>query len=139
MNRVAEPMARLKSAELPLPIPGQRLGIDPDGTGYIHEPLHDEQFAPIREKIAKAGMSLEPPVQEFTGIDLPTWTFWLAKAVECGIAKVVSGKLPERIDGEPKRNFLFADPKPSPVDKLTAAIERQSALFERLLSKLGEK
>lgn len=137
LNRVAEPMARLKSAELPLPIPGQRLGIDPDGTGFIAEPLHDDAHAPIRERAAKAGMTLEPAVQEFPGIDLATWYFWLAKAVESGIAKVVKGKLPEKIDGEPKRNFLFADPKPSPVDKLTAAIERQSVLFEKLLAKLG--
>ena len=138
LNRIAEPQARLRAAELPLPIPGQRLGIDPSGTGYLIEPLHDEDHATIREKIEKKGMKLEPELTEFPNIDLPTWLYWLKRAVESGIAKITKGKLPDKIDGKPRKNFVMAEPEPSVTDKLTAALEKQSVLFEKLLAKLGE-
>ena len=137
--RIGEPMSKVKAAEWPVPIPSQRLGVDPDGNGYLLEPLHDDEYSPIREKIeGKLGMKLEPAVQTFESVHLPSWYFWLAKAVECGLATVVSGKLPRDIGGEPRRNFYWSEPAPSATDKLTAAIERQSQLFEKLLAKLGE-
>jgi hypothetical protein len=132
LNRMAEPMARMKSAEWPLPIPSQRIGIDPDGTGYIVEPLHEPGFAPIRERIEKAGQRLEPALQTFDAVHLPTWLFWICRAVQCGIARVVSGKLPDKIEGTPTLNFITGDPPPTPADKLTAALERQAAAFEGL-------
>ena len=136
--RIGEPMSKIKAVEWPVPIPSQRLGIDPDGNGYIREPLHDGEFAPIREKIESQGMKLEPAVQEFPGIDVVTWLFWLKLAVESGLAKVVSGKLPDKIEGTPKMNFILNEPPTSAVDKLTSAIERQSQLFERVLEKLSK-
>ncbi len=137
--RIGEPMAKVKATEWPTPIPSQRLGIEPDGTGYVVEPLHDEEFAPIKEKIEKLGMKLEPALQTFKGIDLPTWLFWIKQAVESGIAKVVSGKLPDKIDGKPRKTFIVNEPEPSATDKLTAAIEKQSAMFAKLLDRLGER
>ena len=138
LNRVAEPMARLKSSEWPVPIPGQRLGIDEDGTGYIKEPLHEEAYAPIREKIEKRGLKLEPAVTTFDNVHLPSWLFWLKKAVESGIAKIVAGSLPAKIEGKPRKNFITNEPPVSASDKLTAAIDRQSALMERLLERLAK-
>ncbi len=139
LNRVAEPMARLKTAEFPEPIPGQRLGIQPDGTAYLAEPLHDAQHGPLRERIEKMGLKLEPAVTTFEGVHLPSWLYWMARAVQSGVARVVSGQLPDKPGGEPRRNFIMATPERSPIDKLTQALERQSALFERLLERLGEK
>ena len=138
MMRVGEPMAKVKASEWPTPLPSQRLGIDADGAGFIAEPLHEPQHTPIREKIEKRGLKLEPALQTFEGIDTPTWMFWLKRAVESGLAKVVSGKLPDRIDGKPKTNFILNEPRPSAVDRLTAAIDRQSALFEKLVERLGK-
>jgi len=138
LNRIAEPMARLKSAKLPEPIPSQRLGIEPDGTGYVTEPLHEAKYAPIKEKILKAGMQLEPALQTFDDIDRASWLFWIKRAVESGLAKVVAGKLPDKIDGKPKMNFIVNEPGPSSTDRLTAAIQEQTALFRKLLERLGE-
>ena len=137
--RIGEPMSKIKAHEWPVTIPSQRLGIDPDGTGYIREPLHDGEFAPIKEKIEKMGMKLEPAVQEFPGIDVVTWYFWMQRAVESGLARVVSGRLPDRIEGTPKMNFVLNEPPTSAVDKLTAAIEKQTVMFAKLLERLGEK
>jgi len=139
MLRVAEPMAKMKASEWPEPIPSQRLGIEPDGTGYLREPIHDEEHAPIREKIEKAGMSLEPALTEFGEVDATTWLHWIKLAVESGLAKVVSGKLPDKIDGKPRMNFLLNEPKPSTTDRLATAIEQQTAMLAKVLERLGDK
>ena len=137
--RIGEPMAKVQAAQWPTAIPGQRLGIDADGTGYVVEPLHDDEHALIKEKIEKQGMKLEPELQIFDGIHLPSWQYWLKRAVESGLATIVSGKLPDKIEGKPRKNFILAEPDPSPTDKLTVALERQNELFAKLLEKLGEK
>jgi hypothetical protein len=138
INRISEPMARLQTAQWPLPIPSQKLGIDAGGTGYIAEPLHDADHAPIKEKIVKAGMKLAPEIEMFDNIDVPSWLFWIKRAVESGIAKVVKGQLPDKIEGTPRKNFITAAPEAEPIDRMTAALEKQSALFERLLEKLSK-
>jgi hypothetical protein len=139
LNRITEPMARLLTAKWPDPIPGQRIGIDRDGAGYIAEPLHDEEFAVTREKITKAAMKLAPPIETFEGVDAPSWIFWLKRAVDSGVARVVKGELPDTLPTNARQNFILAEPPTAPLDKLTAALERQSALFEKLLERLGEK
>ena len=138
LNRVAEPLARIKASEWPVPIPGQRLGVDAEGIGYLAEPLHAPEHAPMREKIVAAGMKLEPELTAFEGIDVPSWLYWLRRAVEGGLARVVKGALPDTDGGKVRKNWIMAEPEPSAVDKLTAAIERQSQLFERLLEKLSK-
>lgn len=138
MNRISEPMARIKATEWPTPIPSQRIGIDDDGNGFIVEPLHDAEYAPLREKILKTGQTLEPALTTIENIHAPSWLFWLRRAVESGIAHVVRGKLPDKIDGKPRMNFITNERGPSSSDKLTAAIERQSALMERLLERLAK-
>jgi len=76
----------------------------------------------------------------FQNIDLPTWLFWMKRAVESGIARVTKGELPKAIDGsKAKKNFITHEPEPSPVDKLTEALERQSKLLEKLLARLGDE
>jgi len=136
--KVGEPMAAVEAQNWPGPIPGQRLGIDREGTGYIAEPLHDPRNGTIKERIEAKGMKLEPKTQVFDSVDAPTWLFWIKQAVEAGIAKVVSGKLPDKIDGKVQMNFVTNEPAESPVDKLTAAIERQTATFEKLLERLSK-
>jgi hypothetical protein len=138
LNRVGEPLARMRAQAWPLPVPSQRIGIDPAGNGYIVEPLHEPAFAPIRERIEKAGRRLEPALQTFDAVHVPTWLFWITRAVQCGIARVVSGKLPDKIDGKPTMNFITGDPSPTAADKLTAVLERQSAAFEGLAAAIGK-
>ena len=112
-TRVKEPLAMIESTKWPKPIPSQRFGIEPDGTGYLLKPLHDEENAVLKEKITKQGKRLEPALQVFEKIDVATWLFWIQRAVESGIAKVTKGTVPEKIEGKPRVNFVMADPKPS--------------------------
>lgn len=139
--RVGEPMAKIAAQQWPI-VPSQRLGIDPDGNGYLFEPLHEPEHGAVRDKIAKLGMRLEERVQHFPDIHLPSWLFWIKQAVASGIARVTKGQLPETIDGEPRKNFILAEPEPTNTDKLTTALTEQTAAFNRLsdlLVKLVEK
>ncbi|MEQ8790252.1 MAG: hypothetical protein RIC55_28410 [Pirellulaceae bacterium] len=137
MNRIGEPMARVAATKWPTPIPSQRLGIDANGNGYLIEPLHDIAHAPTREKIDKTGKALEPARQTFDNIDLCTWAFWLRRAVEGGLARVVSGKLPE-VEGTPRMNFILHDPGPSQTDTLAEALNRQADAFNSLAAAIAD-
>jgi hypothetical protein len=118
LMRMGEPMARIAAADWPQPIPSLKLGINAEGNGYITEPLHDAEYTATREKILKKGMTLEPKITEIPGIDLPTWCYWIKRAVEDGLAKVVAGQLPDKIDGKPRTNFIVNDPPENPMDRL---------------------
>lgn len=131
--RVAEPMARVKAIDWPV-IPSQRIGITVDGAGYLIETLHAPENAAIKEKIERMGMRLEPAMQEFEGIDQPSWLWWLRQAVQAGVARVVSGKLPEVIHGAIRKNFILAEPPMSPSERMSAALENQTTAFNNLTS-----
>ncbi len=131
LNRIGEPMARVTATEWPSAIPSQRLGVDPSGGGYVTEPLHDEEHAALREKIERQGSRLEPAVQEFQDIDLPSWLFWIKRAVESGLAKVTSGKLPAKIEGTPQMNYVTGD-KATFGNELQETMRAQTAAFDRL-------
>lgn len=131
-NKIGEPMARVMTQKFPMPIPSQRLGIDPDGNGYLLEPLHAPEFAPIKEKIELHGERLEPATQAYENIDVPTWMYWMKRAVDCGLARVTKGQLPDVVEGPVRKNFILADPEPSPTDRLTSVLELQVLAFNRL-------
>lgn len=135
-NRLNEPMARIRASAWPVPIPSQRLGIDPDGNGYIIEPLHDEEYAPIKEQIEKKlEMRLEPAITEFENVDLPTWLFWLNAIYETGMVKVTKGKLPAKVEGKPRLDFIV-NREQSTEDKLTEALHAQTEAFNKLTDAL---
>lgn len=136
LMRAAEPMAKVRAAEEPV-IPGQRLGYDADRRlGFIFEPLYDEEFRAVRERIERKGFRLGPQREEFPDADPSTWQYWIGRAVEDGVAKVIEGKLPRTLPGEPRRNFVFAEPE-RPRDRLADAIEAQTRVMQALLQKLG--
>jgi hypothetical protein len=137
--RDSEPMAKVVGGEEPNPIPGQRIGYDTDtGTGFISEPLHEPEFRAIRERIEAKGFRLPPEREEFKDADAATWLFWLAGAVKAGLAKVVDGKVPDKITGKPRLNFITAETD-GPTDRLAAAVERQNELFAALLDVLKKR
>jgi hypothetical protein len=122
----------------PTPIPGERLGIDlQTGTGYVLEPLHDKAHADTRRRIEANKLRLQDERQEFPNAHVPTWLNRMKAAVESGIAKLVTGKLPERIDGEPDLT-VFSRSAASRTDALLAEMAAQNArlaaAFERLAS-----
>lgn len=138
LNRVGEPLAKLETAKWPFPIPGQRIGVQPDGTGYIAEPLHDAEHAAVREKIIKAGLRLAPDVESMEGVDAEAWLYWMARAVQSGVAQVVKGELPAKLPASPRKNFIMAEPPQSSSDRLAVAIKRQNDLMAQLLARMGK-
>lgn len=136
LSRDSEPQSKLAAGEQPGPIPGQRIGFDSDkGCGFVEESLHDDEHEVVRERIEAKGLKIGPRREEFAGVDANTWTYWLSRAVDSGIAKVVSGKFPKIDESRVRKTFIIRD-EPTPTDRLTAALERQTDLMEQLLSKL---
>src|SRR5262245_21937795 len=98
--RVAEPQAALERSAFPLGIPSQRLGIDTDeGVGYIVEMLYEPQHKAIRATLERKAFGLPPERETFrVGADTATWLYWMKRAVESGVARLVRGKFPEKIE-----------------------------------------
>jgi hypothetical protein len=67
--------------------------------------------------------------------DVPTWLYWLKRAVGAGIARVVQGKLPDKIEGKVKKTFVSnertKDPKDKLIDRLTAILFSKLPASER--------
>lgn len=139
LMQVGEPMAKVKASEWPGPIPGQRLGVDAEGIGYHLEPLHQDEYLPFKEKIESRGQKLQDEMETYENIDTNSWLFWIKRAVEDGIAKVVKGKLPEIIEGEIRKNYVVSRPTHSTTERLANAIERQNELMAALVEKLTTK
>jgi hypothetical protein len=138
--RETEPLAMMKRGEYPLPIPSQRLGIDLDsGEGFIAEPLHDDENTAIRDAIEQRGFKLPPAREAFASVHAPTWLFWIRRAVESGLARIVKGSIPDDIGGDPQKSFITTRPEPKTDDRLVAAIERQNELMAALLAQLASK
>jgi hypothetical protein len=122
----------------PESIPGQRLQLDvTTGAAEIIEPLYLAEFAPIRERIEQRGWKL-PPERETVQAHVPTWLHWLKGLIDAGKAKLLSGTLPDKIDGKPQLRFHSTE-QPEPIDKLTVAITEQNTLLAKLLSTLANK
>ncbi|NQT17327.1 MAG: hypothetical protein HQ582_31525 [Planctomycetes bacterium] len=129
--RVAGGAGRL-AIEFPEGIPGQRLGFDPSSGGFIDEPLQHDEHAAVAKVARKHGTI--PEREEFPDADMPTWLWWLRETVRCGLAKLVEGELPETIEGEPRKSFFHAKTV-DPIDRLTAAMEKQNEILAKLISK----
>jgi hypothetical protein len=126
LMRDTEPQARLKSNEFPLPIPGLQIGWD-DAGAFVAEPLQAPEHAALKERITRDGFKLGPARQAFP-CDESTWCFWMQRACEAGLAKVVEGKF-GKLPGIPRKDFLNPVPQADNRDKLTQVLEK---LLERL-------
>jgi hypothetical protein len=155
--------ARTKSAlalreHWPEPVPGQILGIDADGTKYLREPLHDKEHAKVAQRIKNKGFVLPDERETFASESIVTWLYWLRRAVDAGLARVVKGELPPiealepprkrpaRDERLPRKAFILDEPGESPTAKLATAIENLSAniavqtgVMQKLLAKLDAK
>ncbi len=136
-GRDSEPMAHSAAAGWSA-IPGMRLGYDIDKkVGFVEESLHDDEHAPIREQIESKGLSIGPEREEHPDAHQATWLYWMAAAVTSGYARIVDGTLPTRLDeSKVRKDFLLAQ-QPTETDRLTVATEKQNALLEALINKLG--
>lgn len=104
LSRVKEPTAMSFRDRIPEDVAGQTIGIDTDtGTGYLMEPLHQDER--VKAYAAKRGKRLEPARQEFAGVEVNAWLFWMRRLVDSGLARVVNGKLPETVEYDPPPRF----------------------------------
>jgi len=138
-NRDTEPKAKLRTGEWPHPVPGQRIALDlTAGTGSIIEPLREPEARIMREKIERSGMGIAEN-ETFTGIHVPTWLYWIKRAVESGLARIVNNaKLPDKIDGEPQLSFITR-PRKNPNDRLAEAIDTNTRVLTELLKSLAKR
>lgn len=80
-------------------VPSQRLEFDPEtGKAAIIEPLADQQNAALRQFIERQGKRVAPAREEVVVRDSAEWLFWLWRSVKSGVAKLVSGRLPESVE-----------------------------------------
>lgn len=151
--------ARSKSAlalrdTWPEPVPGKIIGIDANGRKYVREPLHDKDHAKVRQRILNSGHVLPDEREDFESDTAVTWLYWMRRAVDAGLARVVKGDLPpvDQIETErkatwdnskPRKDFIFAPPAQTASDKLAEAVEQlasniadNTAVLKKLLEKL---
>lgn len=145
LNRVAEPTAKMKTNEFPLPIPGQRIRLDMNNRrAELIEPLRHEEHLVTRERIEKKGYRIAPESEAFEDVDLPTWLYWMKRAVTSGYARLVAGVLPDKIAGEPRKEFFFKkepgtqDRLADAIDSLAAATSAQTKLLAELVKSLKQ-
>jgi hypothetical protein len=133
-QRVAEPLAKLKTEQWPLPIVGQVLGVDENGNGFIREPLHDAEHGATKQRIEKEGWGLPDEMQTFKGIHIPSWHYWMMRAVESGYCSVVKGELPAKIS-KPRKNFIVRE-EPTQQEQTNAVMTRLADVLDKLADKL---
>jgi hypothetical protein len=118
-------------------IPGQEIRIDPEnGAAAILEPLHRPENRAIKEKIEKDGATIPAAEEEFTDIHVPTWLFWLKRAVESGLARIVSGKFPADI-GTPKlsRSYRISEDTEDATAERIGRMEKELAEMKAAIAK----
>ncbi len=138
LHRVKEPNAGKLHSLWPEPIPGQQISLDLiSAEGCFVDPLYDEKFQAIRERIEGMGQKLPPQREVFQGADIATWVFYMRELVNSGKAKLIEGEFPKIDETKVQRRF-FSTERPDTNDRLVAAIERQNELMGQLLNKLVE-
>lgn len=125
LHRVKEPQAGKLLSHWPEAIPSQILEFDfESGEGAIVEPLWEDRFRALREKIEAKGQKL-PDARQVFKLDAATFAYWVRGLVETGDAKIVSGKLPGNVAGKPRLRFHSGE-QTDPLDRLATAIEKQA-------------
>ncbi len=100
-------------------VPGQLVGIDLDALeGYVAEPLYAQQHERLRKQIEAKKCYLEPPKQTFKA-HVPTWLFWILRALDAGIAQVTS----RSIQADEARKLL-QESKEKPRVKFHGVLDR---------------
>ncbi|MGD9649137.1 MAG: hypothetical protein AB7U73_25725 [Pirellulales bacterium] len=119
--------------KFPHPIPGLVVGLDPEtAKAWVRDPLYDAEHSAARAQLSS--FSLGPAREEFAGVDVATWSYWLRNAVASGSARVVSGELPE-VNGLARKS-IFSQQKPEKdqqIDRLTGLVEKLTTAVADLL------
>jgi len=139
-NMPAEPLAKMHINRIPETVPGQRLALDVDSaTAWISEPLREPEHAVLAEKLRdRYKCTFAPEREELKDVDVPTFLYWMRRAVESGSARLVRGELPEKINGEPRKSF-FSNASEDSSTKLADAIEKQTTVLTQLVRMLAKQ
>lgn len=137
------PGAKEELQKWPRPIPGQRLVLDlAAGEAHLVESLHLKEFELEKRKIERADKRI-PDNESFGKVDVPTWLFWLKRAVEDKTATLIRGQFPAVIEGEIKKSVLGVKSIDTNanlakvIEKLGSALEAQTAVMTKLFEKLA--
>jgi hypothetical protein len=77
---------------------GHRIGIDPDkGAGYVVEPIHAPEHNALKKRILEK-WKLDDERREFRLQTPDRWLRCMVRLVQAGLARIVKGKLPDRVD-----------------------------------------
>lgn len=134
LNRAPEPEAKRVMNRWPVPIPGQRLQVNLDtGAAAIVDPLHEPEHAATKKTAEDSGFRIAPAREEFAKVHLPTWLFYIKRAVEAGIAQVLQGEIPDDLGGEPKTHTVNRPQK----DKATEGLEKMVEANTKTMNNLG--
>lgn len=105
----------------PEPIPGQRLELyASERRAVVVDPLGaegDPRQERNRQRIREAKFKLPAAREEIDGVDVPTFAYWMRRAVEGGHARLVSGKIPDTA-GEKVRLRFHTQEQADPRDKM---------------------
>lgn len=121
--------------------PGQVLGVNlSTGETYIKEPIHD---SPELKREVEKRFKLAPAREDAGKQHVPTILYWMKRAIESGSARIVNGRLPEKIDGEPKKRFNVPDAAPNPMQEAVSQLVQMNQALLALLpdsvrNKLGK-
>jgi hypothetical protein len=136
------------SMKLPDGVPGQCIRLDTgERRAVIYDPLNLPEHESTRNRLEQTIKAASPlsgrlkfaESQDFKEVDLPTWVYWLKRAVEAGYAVVLSGNLDAvKVEGPVRKEFLHAkreDPKERTVEAL---LKQNQALIALLVEHLPE-
>lgn len=87
-------------------LPGVIIGIE-GATGYVRDPLAEDQYAALRAKLREKFHTEPAKREEFAGVDRECWLYWLKRAVDDGRAKLLCGMFPKTIKYRPDPLTLF--------------------------------
>jgi hypothetical protein len=145
-GREADPEAIRLTRDFPTPIPGQRIFFDPDREeAAVVEPLHGDEHKALRELIASKNLGALDP--ERVTVPAPkdthrTFYYWLRRAIDAGLARVVRGTIPDmeeiqkRMKGRIQKSWIVPDRGPDRKDRI---IEKLVALVGASLTPAGRK
>lgn len=119
----------------PQPVPGQLLSVDTDAkTVTIHEPIRDKQHEDIAALFKKRSIKI-PEHETFEGVHIPSMLHTMKRAVDCRLARVVEGTMPDKIEGEPLKSFI-APNELDPEEQLRETLKENTQVMRECIESI---
>ena len=118
--------------EWPRPVPGQRLKLDTNtSTLTVEEPLHDAGNEDIVALFKKRGIEI-PKTERHENVHVPSCLHIMKRAIDANMARVVEGKLPDKIEGAMLKSFITSN-QPDETETLRQTVAENSALMREAI------